>query len=484
VTDLQPARHSTLLNHSAYIFLIRFFPSLAMLVTTILFSRALPEGSYGAYQHFWVQFYVFSAVACLGIHALVLTYPPAVPLRLLRSAPRLALALPLWMLATGAIFALIQYRAGFPFLMPLAFLCILSCSVVAESVLITFKHFRMLALANVLYAVLFCAAHWLMLSRGYGLNELFGLISLIALLRLAWYIPVIVRLYRQETAREDQPTPAPADVRSLWIHMGIYDLSQLLFRWIDKLVIAFVVSAELFAVYYNGTIEIPFLPLILSAAGSAGLIQLASTKDAAGDRAEHARQLLLATGRMLSCIVFPLFFFLLFFRYELFEVVLSSKYLPSVPVFLVSLLAVPVRAYGFTTVLQHYHKGRIINIGAVLDLALACLLMYPLYRLLGLPGVALSFVITTYLQAAFYLYHTARVLNTSAVQLLPWRNWLWKLTLSALIFFAAHRLLNALFNQPIALMTGAVLLALCVPGILGMEIRAGRGNAGVTTTQR
>ena len=443
-----------------------------MLLVTVYFSRVLPEGSYGAYQYFWVQFYIFSAVACLGIHAVVLTYSPPVLDRLLRAMPPLLLrALPLWMLAVSAVFAVLQHRAGFSFVTPFAFLLILSCSAIAESVLVAFRRFGVLVPANLLYAGFFCGAHWLKVRYGYDMPALFFIIALLAALRLLWYVAVIIRFRRQLPGGDaDLTVPAPADIRSLWIHMGVYDLVQILFRWVDKLVIALVVSAELFAVYYNGTIEIPFLPLILSAAGSAGLLQLAAAH-AADDRAGQSHQLLLRSGRILSCIVFPLFFFLLFFRYELFGVLLSSKYLPSVPVFLVSLFAVPVRAYSFTTVLQHYHKGRIINTGAVLDLVLACALMYPLYRLSGLPGVALSFVITTYLQAAFYLYHTARILQLPVLRLLPLRNWLWKVALSCVLFLAAHNLLAGMLQPPVLLIAGIMLLAACTVMILGAEIR-------------
>jgi len=143
------------------------------------------------------------------------------------------------------------------------------------------------------------------------------------------------------------------------------------------------------------------------------------------------------TGRVLSCIVFPVFFFLFLFRQELI-LLLGMRFAPAIPVFMVSILVLPVRAYSFTTVLQRLHKGRIINAGAIADLLLACALMYPLYEWLGLPGVALSFVVSTYLQASFYLIYTARLLHVSPFKLLPVINWIIKFIVFATLFIIIH----------------------------------------------
>ncbi|MGN6568908.1 MAG: lipopolysaccharide biosynthesis protein, partial [Flavipsychrobacter sp.] len=266
------------------------------------------------------------------------------------------------------------------------------------------------------------------------------------------------------------------EVRSLWLHLGLYDVLQVLFSWVDKFIMSLVLIASLSAIYYNGAMNIPFLPLILSAAGSAILIQLASVNKE--DELTETLRLLNQSARMLSCIVFPLFLFLLFFRYELFGVLLSDKYLASVPVFLVSILVLPLRAYSFTTILQNQHKGAIINIGAILDIVLACLLIYPLYRWLGLPGVALAFVITTYLQAAYYMYHTARVLQVKLPALLPYKNWLFKLIIFAITFITIHYLLVQLFKPAGVLISGAVLSGIIVLISLWIELKAYRRKYG------
>jgi Na+-driven multidrug efflux pump len=145
-------------------------------------------------------------------------------------------------------------------------------------------------------------------------------------------------------------------------------------------------------------------------------------------------------------------------------------------------MVLPLRAYNFTVVLQNKYKGGVINKGAVLDLVLACLLMYPLYLWLGLPGVALSFVISTYLQAAYYLFHTSNVLAVNWTQLLPLRNWAFKLIVFASLFIGIHYLLVSLFTTRIVLICG-LLTAFIVTAIsLLAEIRATKRKYGNTAT--
>jgi len=219
----------------------------------------------------------------------------------------------------------------------------------------------------------------------------------------------------------------------------------------DKYIISLFLSAELSAIYFNGSVDIPFLSVILGAAGSASLIQMAYNKE---DEDKHAVQLANYSSRLLSSVVFPLYFFFLFFSKELFIVLLSSKYLPSVPVFTMSILTIPLYAYHLTSILQNRHKGATINKGAILDLVLALALMYPLYKLIGLPGVALSCVVSSYVQACYYLIETSGLLKVKVSKLIPLNNWSIKLIVFSTVFIAIHYLLGLFFPYQKVLFLG------------------------------
>ncbi len=448
-------KSNSLFSNSFFIFLIRFFPSLANLLVVVWYSRELPQEAYGNYQHFWIQLSVLCPLACVGIHILAITYPPGFIMKLLKTVRAGQYTLyGVWVLVLAGIFAALQHNVlNLSLIVPFLFLICYTLATIFESFLIVFRNYQSLVAINVIYSALFWGIHWFVLGHGFSLQTIFTYLLILTALRLCiyWGITMInVQRYNEEDHEEEYNL---AKIRTLWMHLGVYDVTQILSSWVDKFIISLALSAPLSAIYYNGSQNIPFLPLLLGAAGSAVLIQLArGGRKSEGDVIPLMNQM----GRMLSCIVFPVFFFLLFFRVDFIVTIFTVKYLPAVPVFFASLLILPIRAYHFTTVLQRMHKGNIINIGAIAELVIACALIYPLYKWIGLPGVALSFVISTYFQATYYLLYSARLLQTSPLKLVPYVNWIIKLIVFASLFIGIRYVGYHYFTGKIPLILGGV----------------------------
>lgn len=471
---LQKAGNSnSLAGNSFLIFLIRFFPSLATLLVVIFYSRLITPDQYGAYQNFWVDLYLLGTVATLGIPAFVLTYSSGVIKVLLnRLKAKQHLLIISWVFLIALVFAWLRHTSsGMLWYIPLSFFLVYSFNAIIESLLIVSRSFRYLLTVNLLYTAGFLILHAGVVNNVYDIECLFFFLLILGLARLAFsLLNLVAGLKRVESNAETEYTTE--DIRSLWMHIGIYDVSQRVFTWIDKFIIARIFTTGISAVYFNATFDIPFLPLLLGAVGSAALIDMSSYSKK-GNR-EGAVAIANQSARLLSAVVFPLFFFLYLFRYELFTVVLTEKYAESVPIFAVAVLIVPLRAYNFTSILQNRHKGRVINIGAVLDIVIACVLMYPLYQLWGLKGIAASFIISSYLQGGYYLYHTSKVLEVPVLKLIPVRNWVVKLIVFAAIFVAGHYITVLFFTPPIVLTLGSLLLVIALLVAMLSELRASK----------
>lgn len=457
---------------------------MATLLVVVYYSRNISQADYGVYQNFWVHLLLLSAIGMLGIPAFVLTYSAGFVKLLLGTLKRQHyLYIVLWMFLVAVGFAVLQVMDNgiVSYVIPLAFFLFYVFNAVAESMLIVFRQFRFLLLVNVGYTVAFLVLHYGFPADYYSLSILF----LYLLIPLGVKcILAVVKVYSSLKSIEvsDEQEYTIADIRSLWRHVGLYDILQKFFTWIDKFVISLLFSASVFAMYFNGTFDVPFLPLLLGAVSSAALLQMASFKK----KGDVASTIIIAnqTARILSAVVFPLFFFLFVFRHELFAVILANKYEEAVPIFAATVCVVPLRAYNFTSILQNRHKGRIINIGAMLDILVAIALMYPLFQLLGLVGIALSFVISSYVQGGYYLYHTGKVLDTSITRLLPLANWAVKLIVFAILFIAIHYVLVTLFNSQIVLVLGSLLLALVLLITLAIEFKARRNFNGQPISQK
>lgn len=443
----------------------------------IWYSRHLAPASYGNYQHFWIQLNVLYPLACIGVHALIVAYSPAMVVGLFRSLRQKHFLLyGLWVLVLAAVFASLQLGIGdIGIIVPLLFLIAYSLTFILESFLIVCRSYKVLLVTNILFAIAFWSIHAYALKQVFSLSTLFGCLLLLIATRFIIYLVATVGNVKRCSAGESTESLSPVDIRTFWLHIGFYDVSQVLFSWIDKFIISLVLAAQLSAVYFIGSQNIPFLPLLLSAAGSAVLMQTSI-----GRQKEDAdiAQLMNQLGRILSCIVFPLFFFLLFFRAELIVALFTDKYIAAIPVFLAATFVLPLRAYSFTTVLQRLHMGKIINAGAIGDLLIACGLMYPLYRWLGLPGVALSFVISTYLQSAFYLYWSAKKLNVSPSILVPYGNWLTKLIVFASVFIVIHYVGEHYFAPKFMLFLGGSAMVVLIGSSLLLELSKQKKHGG------
>ncbi len=215
--------------------------------------------------------------------------------------------------------------------------------------------------------------------------------------------------------------------------------------------------------------------------GSALLMQMAE-QTAQGD--EKLVQLVKHSGRVLSAVVFPLFFFFMLYRYELFHVVFTNKYESAIPIFLVTIMVLPLRAYNFTTILQNKHKGATINIGVLIDLLSILALMYPLYKWLGLSGVALSFVLGSYIQGGYYLYQTGKVIGKPFYKLVPLVDWAKKLIILAVLGIGIHYVLSLLFTEQIVLILGILVTIIFVVIALYPDIKSSKRFYGEPVSQK
>ena len=135
--------------------------------------------------------------------------------------------------------------------------------------------------------------------------------------------------------------------------LGINEILGVISKWIDKVFLLYLLTASDFAVFFNGSFEIPLFGLLISVAGSLMLIEFSANIKMTGKIQAIFRE----TFNMLSAIVFPLFFFL-FFSGEIFSLVFKDKYNASVPIFAISIFILPLRINNYSVILQCFSQGK------------------------------------------------------------------------------------------------------------------------------
>jgi O-antigen/teichoic acid export membrane protein len=453
--------HKSLFSSSLFIFIIRFFSTLSSLVVIVYFSHTLPQAAYGQYQNFWVRLTVLGTIASAGLAVLAFTYSPAT-LRFLMQRIKskyyalyvfflLLFSLLFWLLTNSGTG--MAYNSQVSVAAPLFFIAYV-LNIIAEALLIIVKKFRFLLFLNLFHALAFVGVHGYAASGVFQLETLVRMLCILTIVKLVLFAGAIINSFRKEQV----PVEAAVNtggVRSLWLHIFFYDTSQILFRFLDKFIIAFIVSKELSAVYFNGTVDIPFLPIALTAISSAALMQLTRSTY----NREHTIDVIRKSSILLATITFPVFFFLFFFREEFILFVFSDKYLASVPVFACALIKLPFYIFNVTFFLQYKQRGDIINKGALMDMVITLLLLYPMYNWLGLQGMVLSLVISSYIQVIYYMRCASRLLDVSLLKLLPVWNWLVKIVVFGLAALLLQYGLSHFFSATTRLLTGGISIA-------------------------
>ncbi|MCC6187009.1 MAG: hypothetical protein IT256_07650, partial [Chitinophagaceae bacterium] len=411
-------------------------------------------------QKFWTQLFVFAAIGTIGFPVFILTYSPANAVKIISNLSTRSIGIYFGLLSIlGAGFAYLQSpQIGAVFINSILLLVLFIGIIMADALLIVFKSFKAIISINAIYALLFCLIHIFIINKDFQLSTLIAAISILSFGRLLVGFLFIKKQYRAHSLRTEDTENIDSDkTRKLWVQLGINELITQMFRWADKFVLSFIISQELFAIYFNGSTEFQFLAILFSAVSSAAVQHWAHHHVA--ETAQNKIPLLHYSARILSSIMFPLFFFFMFYRAAFLTVVFAPSYLAAVWIFVCAQLVLPLRAYPFTALLQSEHRGDIINKGAIIDFIIAVVLMYPMYLWIGLPGVALSFVVSTYWQAGYYLWHSAQISNLPIKALIPYTILVRKFFIFAIIIGLSFAVAQYIFDSPIPIFaTGATVL--------------------------
>jgi O-antigen/teichoic acid export membrane protein len=410
-------------------------PLVALFLITIIYSRKLTYDDYGKFQSVWMYTNIINVIISFGIASVILSTELGFLMFFIKSNRRklMLFYLALWISGLVTFFFLAKnFDSSLKFLL-IVFIIIQNIGSVADNLLIKKGKEKISGIINLFYAFLFFGWHMYILNSGYSLYHLVAGITIISAIRF-----IIISIISSRK-KESNLTLANNQFLSHWGFLGLNDSLGVLAKWIDKLFLLYLLTAAEFAVFFNGSIEVPLFGLLVGVTGNFLAIEISANLRNPRTIIELYRE----SFHVLSNIVFPLFLFLFFFREDLFSLAFKDKYNASLPIFVISIFILPLRINSYSVILQCLSQGKRVLFGSLLDLSIAIILMAVLYPLMGTKGVALSVVISTYCQSYYYLWHSSKLLNTTVLHLLPLK----KLGIRFLKIFAFYLVLSfALYN--------------------------------------
>jgi O-antigen/teichoic acid export membrane protein len=330
-------------------------------------------------------------------------------------------------------------------------------STITETFLIKRQGEKISFAINLVYTLLFLGWHIYVLLTNYSLFYLIEGITILSVLKwiVMLLIPAKTGLYATTNISEKQ-------FLNHWIYLGSNDVLGIISKWIDKIFLLYMLTAADFAIFFNGSFEIPLFGLFISVLGSFLLLEISRNTGETFKIIKLYRE----SFNMLSSIVFPLFLFLFFFRHELFSFIFKDKYNESLPIFVISIFILPLRINNYSVILLCFAKGKKILLGSLLDISVAVLLMLILYPIMGTRGIALAIVIATFCQVIFYLWHSAKTLNISVFRIIPLKQLFLKFVALLVPFFILFFVLSGVGLQIKLLIAVAFTTLVIIAGLI------------------
>lgn len=455
-----------LLRSSAGIFLSRFVITMSLLVIFALFSHKLPLHSNGEYLRFYVRFSLLSLIAGAGITMLIFNYSAATVKWLWKSVGvKHKIRYLIFILIMSVILNVVHFASPENYATPV-YVFALSVYFIAnigtlftDAILIVSRKIRELTIINFAYSICFLAIHLSVLYTGFFLESIISWLAVLASVKFITGLRIAHSTFSKIDIQDATPVHFRR-IRLFWYALLTFDMSQIAFRQIDKFVITFIAGTSVSAIYINGTLEIPFLALLSASVSNAALLQLNSSKERTkGTITGTVRQV----ANIMGTVTLAVFFFFFIYREMFIVFFFSEKYLASVPIFAISLFKLLTYLFTITFLLKFKHRGKMLNIGALMDIVVSLLLIYPLYVLMELKGIILSFVIGSIAQALYVGYAAAKTVRVKMSKLFPLRSWIVKAVVFGSVLYLVSLATKILDNAFVELcIGGAVSVGLTV----------------------
>jgi len=430
----------------------KLLPMLFFTVIMVLYSRKLEYKEYGQFQMVWVYCNIISVIISFGLPSIILSTQHHSFLVFCKANKHLLL----FLYTIGSLVIFTFFYFGSHQLQPvtklllIAFILLQSACILTDALLIKKEFLCYYALINFFYAILFFAIHLYFFYTSFILNQLIIYITCLSLLKASCYFFIPKKKLLIVTS-------FPINFTSNWFYIGVNGVAGTLASWIDKIFLLYLLSPTGFAIFFNGAFEIPLFAILISTLENILLTSI--SEDITNKKA--AQQIFKESFKLLSIIAFPLFFFLLTMHAEAFSIIFNNKYNASLPVFIVSIFIIPVRITHYSVILQCYGQSKKIIFGSIMDIFLSILLMFLLYPLFGTPGVALAIVISTYLQATYYLWQSAKVLKVPMGELIP-IYFLVKLAIALAFFYSFLYACKQYFSSMLSLILALTITAIII----------------------
>ena len=390
----------------------------------IVLARMFTPAVFGTYKQFFLVYMTLYGLAQFGMAESLYYFVPRNPAMTPRYACNALIALAL--AGVGCALALFAWREPIAAKLsnpPLAdymwlaglFLTFMLMSTVLEIVMVSRKKHLMAAItyacSDIVRTLFFIVPALLFVS----LRAVFIGATLFAALRLVMLLGALWRQYGREFRMDARLlTEQLAYALPFALAVGVEVIQTNYHQYI----VASRFDAATFAIYAVGCLQIPLVDMIMTSTVNVMMVKMA--EDAS--HGDTTVGLWHETICQLAFLMVPLSVFLFAIAQPLIVTLYTTRYLASVPIFMVWSLTILPSIFGVNAVLRVFAQTRFLLVMNLLRLGTVALLIGWFLGVFGMSGAVLVTLVSTTLVTLVGVGRIAQLLHLSFVESLPWRR--------------------------------------------------------------
>ena len=203
--------------------------------------------------------------------------------------------------------------------------------------------------------------------------------------------------------------------------LGIATIFATLTNQINRLIVSSSFTPEKYAIFANGSFEVPFSAMIMGATMTVLIPEFVKLFKN-GQNNDGTLKLWNDATYKTSIFLFPIGAGLFVMAQEFVVILYSEKYLASVPIFRIYILLTFLRITEYSALLQAAGKVGHILAATIVTLVINLLLSLALIQVMDISGPAWANVITTYLWAVIYLVMISKLFKIPYHKVMPWKK--------------------------------------------------------------
>ena len=416
----------SLSDRAGFIGLGRFIRAISKLLFSVVIVRILTQYEYGSYRQIVLLYSIFSIIFFLGIPQSIYYWLPKT-----NDSNRKTLVLQseilLFILGIflGVIFFITSNTWANSFSNDQLSKLLKAFSIypvfdfpiqVLPPILICIEKHKLSANVNVLFSTTYVLSLLIPLLLGFSLFEAFCSLLIVSAIQFVFVCVYLLKIFKEYHISFDKKLLISQLKYS--IPLGISSILVIISRELDKLIISFFFTPDKYAIYSIGARELPLVSIIPYAVSSTLFPKYVSLLES--KRYRRLLDLISSSIRKVGLIMIPIIPLFFILSKEIVNVLYTSDYLESIPVFKLYLILILFHITAFDSILLSMGLSKYIMQLTVIFVILNLLLNILFIKLFGFIGPAISTVIVTLIVTILYIQKIGNQLDISWKKIMPY----------------------------------------------------------------